>query len=266
MKTKSFIKSCLTVLGFLAFISMKAVPQTLTVCNCSNLTYTCNYVVTVNIQACDKFGLNCVSMVPQTQTINSGSCYTFTFNPPTGKGLVYSSASFNISSTAGGWSTTFGSTSSDATGNCFNASGSGGQVTHWTANGTSTSYTICPDVIVCCMRMTLVSPGINSTEINATNNTYKSSINKAGEVIFSDAYTVFPNPSNSDTYLLINSSKDQNVKVDIYNSQNTPVYSLSKEFVKGEEKIHLEGLEGGIYYMILQTENGVVTRRFSIQK
>jgi hypothetical protein len=204
-------------------------------------------------------------MVPQTQTINSGSCYTFTFNPPAGKGLVYSSASFNISSTAGGWSSTFGSTSSDANGNCFNASGSGGQVTHWTANGTSTSYTICPDLIVCCMRMTLVSPGLNSPEVTETNKVNSNSI-KAGEVILTDAYTVYPNPSNADTYLSINSSKNQTIKVDIYNSRNESVYSLSKEMLKGEETIQLEGLDTGFYYMILQTSDGIVRKRFSIQK
>jgi hypothetical protein len=264
MKKRILLQLCLIIAGTLYVSQMKA-TQTLTVCNCANLSYTCTYVITVNIQACDRNHLHCVSMSPQTQTIAPGTCYTFSFNPPVGDGLVYSSATFSVTNTSNSATANFSAATTSSPGNCFDASGSGGGVTDWTANGAQTSYTICPDLIVWDVKN--ASATKKQGEVQAGANRSTSTTNPKGPGIeTTDSYNIYPNPTSSEANVSINSSKNKTVKVEVFNWRHETVYSQDKELMKGENAIKIDGLSEGIYYVLLHTEEGIITRKFSVQK
>jgi hypothetical protein len=130
-------------------------------------------------------------------------------------------------------------------------------VTKWNVNGNLTSYTVCPDIIL-------------AREINPVGLEPKKALTASEsspeKTLAGVSCLIYPNPSFSETNLSVKSDMPQTVKIEVYNSHNSKVYFLNKELMPGDNTVKIEGLDRGMYYLILSTESGPVTQKFSVQK
>lgn len=245
MKT-SFTKHLFVAVAAL-FGFAHANAQTITICNCDNPgTYDCTDTITVDIQACNKSNV-CISMAPITHTLAPGQCANYTFSPPAGYALKYNTSVFTVHS--GAYHPTFGNSSTTSYSNCIDPTGTNCGITHWTM-GSNTSYTICPDLIVGC-RKANANEGI------------------AGVKELSNITTcnLYPNPTFNEANFSFSLNKNENVKLEVYNSLGAMVYSSGTVLaLAGENKITIEGLGTGMYDVVFKTEGGLLTRRLVIQK
>ena len=74
-------------------------------------------------------------------------------------------------------------------------------------------------------------------------------------------FSIYPNPTSGTVYLNIESKTPGNIY--IFNTSGTAIYS--NKYVPGDLKINMEGFSQGLYFINIQTENKVVTKKMILK-
>jgi len=82
-------------------------------------------------------------------------------------------------------------------------------------------------------------------------------------------FTMYPNPSNSNTTIAFNIDQPQNVMLEVYNTLGEKIYDLTPVAMEGGQHtllINGQNFKSGVYFVRLTTENATSTQRLIIQK
>lgn len=84
-----------------------------------------------------------------------------------------------------------------------------------------------------------------------------------------ESLDIFPNPSSGNTAIALDlKAPEDNVKIQVYNSLGSAVYTTSQSYSAGRHKLSLDcsNYNAGIYFITVSTGSGKITRRFVLNK
>jgi hypothetical protein len=87
------------------------------------------------------------------------------------------------------------------------------------------------------------------------------------EVLFEESNVVlYPNPASSQLFVAFDKLMDQDVDMQLFNVQGQLLQQANRFVVGNQIQVDISSLPAGVYLLSLRTEEGMVTKRFSVQR
>jgi hypothetical protein len=84
-----------------------------------------------------------------------------------------------------------------------------------------------------------------------------------------DNVLLFPNPSHGELWLSFNAPINEMAEVCIWNAQGKQITNSKLQMAAGQNQVKLPDLSGkpvGLYFLLIKTTKGIITRKFLIVK